>query len=542
MRFPLANWSSALSRRKFLGMFPAALALPAALPESFNAVRRVEGGGDVIDVRDFGAVGDGTQDDSIAIRNAVAELKSGDVLLFPSGQYRFTQRHPAGGAAISIVGISDVSIDFDTGAELLMDNLDDNGAGTSHGIVLRGPLERVSLHNVAVRWASQPALRSMGDGIRVVGYASDTSAVPDGWTGPGRPVSWVTLSDCRVESSPQAGVIMMGVSAITVDGLHVEYTMADGLHFNACRRGTVERYSATNTGDDGLALVTYYSPEARFDSASETFSFPALTEWSNTDFDVTDVHVSGGAANGVRLAGVNRSTVAAVVVDGISNGAGVMVDSASPDSGAGWHYVASRGVQLDGLTVEDSHTGLHVLARPNGSTGDAFSRFDLEVAGVAVNNCLYWSVLVESIATPPVTGISLIDCTVIDTEIGPGTGAVGLQRTQDVSLGTVSITTAKSAVAFSADNSAQFTIDQLNVTVTGPPLGSEAGGPFAVFQGSSGTVAAADLVWEQAPSSWLPVLIFSDSCVGGTPTNPEVSVGTVTTIPPKGEPVFVACR
>ena len=139
----------------------------------------------------------------------------------------------------------------------------------------------------------------------------------------------------------------------------------------------------------------------------------------------------------------------------------------------------------------------------------------------------------ESIATPPVTGISLIDCTVIDTEIGPGTGAVGLQRTQDVSLGTVSITTAKSAVAFSADNSAQFTIDQLNVTVTGPPLGSEAGGPFAVFQGSSGTVAAADLVWEQAPSSWLPVLIFSDSCVGGTPTNPEVSVGTVTTIPPK---------
>ena len=102
--------------------------------------------------------------------------------------------------------------------------------------------------------------------------------------------------------------------------------------------------------------------------------------------------------------------------------------------------------------------------------------------------------------------------------------------------------TAKSAVAFSADNSAQFTIDQLNVTVTGPPLGSEAGGPFAVFQGSSGTVAAADLVWEQAPSSWLPVLIFSDSCVGGTPTNPEVSVGTVTTIPPKGEPVFVACR
>ncbi|WMN01929.1 glycosyl hydrolase family 28-related protein [Rhodococcus erythropolis] len=538
----MANWSSALSRRKFLGMFPAALALPATQPESFNAVRRVENGGDILDVRDFGAVGDGAHDDSIAIGNAVAELKSGDVLLFPSGQYRFAQRHPTGGAAISIVGISYVSIDFDTGAELLMDNLDDNGAGTSHGIVFRGPLERVSLRNVAVRWASQPALRSMGDGIRVVGYASDTSAVLDGWTGPGRPASWVTLSDCRVESSPQAGVIMMGVSDITVDGLHVENTMADGLHFNACRRGTVERFSATNTGDDGLALVTYYSPEAQFDRASETFAFPTLTEWSNADFDVTGVHVSGGAANGVRLAGVDRSTVADVVVEGVSNGAGVMVDSASPDSGTGWHYVASRGVQLNGLSVADSHTGLHVLARPNGSIGDAFNRFDLELTGVAVDNCLHWSFLVESIADPPVTGILLSDCTVTDAEIGPGTAAVGLQRTQDVSLGTVSITTAKSAVAFSADNSAQFTIDQLNVTVTGPPLGSEAGGPFVVFQGSSGTVVAADLVWEQAPSSWLPVLTFSDSCVGGTPTNPEVTVGTVTTTPLKAEPIFVACR
>ena len=534
----------ALPRRSFLTMLPAALALTACsapLQESTRDVHLVSDVGEVLDVRDFGAVGDGIHDDSVAIGNAVSELESGGVLRFPLGTYRFAQRHPTGDAAISITGFSDVSIDFDAGAELLMDNLDVDGAGTSHGIVLRGPLERISLRNVTVRWATQPALRSMGDGIRVVGYPSETLTVAAGWTGSQGPAAGVMLLNCRVESSPQAGVIMMGVSDVTVDGLHVEKTMADGLHFNACRRGTIERFSATNTGDDGLALVTYYSAAAGYDNASETFSFPALGEWSNTDFDVTDVQVSGGAANGVRLAGVNRSTVTGVAVNGVSNGAGVMVDSASIDSGAGWHYVASRGVRLDGLTVADSQTGLHVLARPNGSTGDSFSRFDLDVTGVTVSDSLSWSVLVESIANPPVAGVRLGDCTVTDTEIAQGVGAVGLQRTQDVSLGTVSVTSAKSGLAFSADNSAQFAIDQLSVQVTGPQLGSE-DGPFAVIQGSSGTVVAADLVWQQAPSSWLPILIFSDSCVGGSPGNAEVNVGTVTTEPPKAEPIYVACR
>lgn len=536
---------SDLPRRSFLVMLPAALALTAcSIPVSGSTrdVRLVSDVGEVVDVRDFGAVGDGIHDDSAAIGNAVSELKSGGVLRFPLGTYRFAQHHPIDNAAISIVGVSDISLDFDAGAELLMDNLDSQGAGTSHGIVLRGPLARISLRNVTVRWATQPTLRSMGDGIRIVGYPSDASTVAAGWTGSQGPATEVMLFNCRVESSPQAGVIMMGVSDVTVDGLHVENTMADGLHFNACRRGIIERFSATNTGDDGLALVTYHSAAAGFDNASETFSFPALGEWSNTDFDIAGVQVSGGAANGVRLAGVNRSTVTGVAVTGVTNGAGVIIDSAAPNSGAGWHYVASREVLLEGLTVEDSHTGLHVLARPNGSSDDTFSRFDLDVTGVAVHDALRWSVLVESIATPALTGVRVSECTVTDTEIAQGIGAIGLQRTQGVSLGTVSVTSVKSGLALSVDNSAQFTIDQLNVEVTGPPLDSEAGGPFAVIQGSSGTVSAAELVWQQAPSSWLPVLIFSDNCVGGLPGTPEVSVGTVTTSPPKAEPVFVACR
>ena len=149
---------------------------------------------------------------------------------------------------------------------------------------------------------------------------------------------------------------MMGVSDITVSGLRVRDTMADGLHFNACRRAKVTGFSGTDTGDDGLALVTYYEDAFRFDPASETFAFPNLTDWSNSDFTIKDVEIAGGHANGVRLSGVNGVTLSGLTVRGHKSGSGVMIDSATKASGAGWFYVASRGVRLDQIVVEHCET------------------------------------------------------------------------------------------------------------------------------------------------------------------------------------------
>jgi hypothetical protein len=508
-----------LSRRHFLGLIPAAVVLASCSDDSSNSesTRNVPDSGPVRNVRDFGALGNGKHDDSDAISKAVAEMKSGDVLRFPPGTYRFAQRDPSGDAAIIIAGISDVAVEFDDGAELLMDNLDDDGAGTSHGIVVRGPVSGIALRNVKVRWAEQPAQRSFGDGIRVVGYPSDSTKVPEKWTGSDGPATGVSLSNCRIESSPQAGVIMMGVSDITVADLHIENTMADGLHFNACRRGQITNYSATNPGDDGLALVTYYSKNNGFDNDAETFSFPELNDWSNADFTITDVVVAGGAANGVRLAGAGRSTINSVAVRGVRDGSGVVVDSASVDSDAEWDYVASRGVNVSGLTVESSETGLHVLARPEGSADDRFSRFDVTVSGMTVRDCPRWSVLVESIADQPVTGVRVDDCTITAGSIDDDTGIVGLQTTRDISLGNLSIESSAPSVAFSANSSTRFQLDQLRVTVTGPGPDPESAGAFAQFQVSSGTIASAELNWADAPASWTPVSMNIRGCTDGSP-------------------------
>ncbi|HEY9263546.1 MAG TPA: glycosyl hydrolase family 28-related protein, partial [Mycobacterium sp.] len=242
-----------LSRRALLagaGVAAAAAALPGC-----------QRGRGIVDVRAFGARGDGVTDDSRAIQAAAAALRPHHTLYFPRGTYRFAQPHPSGDAAIVLAGVSDVAVEFDPAAEVVMDNLDPaTHTGTSHGLLVRGPASRIALRRVNIRWADD-AQRSLGDGIRVLGNP-----------GGGAPVAGITLTDCAVRASPQAGVIMMGVADITVTGLQVADTNADGLHFNGCRRATVDDYRATNTGDDGLALVTYFSPEPAFDNDSATFS------------------------------------------------------------------------------------------------------------------------------------------------------------------------------------------------------------------------------------------------------------------------------
>ena len=56
-----------------------------------------------VNVRDFGAVGDGIADDTTAIQNAVNSLSSGDILYFPSGTYLIT-------TTINFTGLSNIEI------------------------------------------------------------------------------------------------------------------------------------------------------------------------------------------------------------------------------------------------------------------------------------------------------------------------------------------------------------------------------------------------------------------------------------------------
>lgn len=514
-----------MSRRRFLLATPAAIALTACSPAAPKST---------VNVREHGAVGDGTADDSAAIISAVAALTPGSVLHFPAGRYRFAQRNPRHGAAITVTGLSQIDIDFAADAEIVMDNVDQhNNTGTSHCILIRGPTSDIALRNVHVRWAQQTK-RSMGDGIRIVGYPDGVDRVPDGWTGPAAPVRGVTISDCLIQSAPQAGVAMMGVSDITVTNLRSENTQADGLHFNACRRAKIDGHTAVNTGDDGLALVTYFTDTSSYDAAAQTFAFPGLTDWSNADFSIRNVAVSGGRANGVRLAGALRVDIEGLTVDDVQHGAAVMIDSATAGHEVDWEYVSARDVTLSGLDAEDCETGIHVLARPAETVDRRFLDFAVDIADARLRRCTNWSVRIESLSDQRVTGVSLGSATIEATSAAGGNGGVGLADARDVHFGHLTIEHAQAVTTFSAINTGQLTVDDLDLTVTLPKASAEAA-PCARFENTDGVIDAMAVRWPSASEQWTPVLLTPPAACD--PVRPPLVVNTLTV-----EPSFLADR
>ncbi|CAN5208996.1 hypothetical protein BH09ACT8_BH09ACT8_57740 [soil metagenome] len=482
--------------------------LPTAAAAALAACGRAAQLRTVVNVRDYGTVGDGKADESAAIKAAVAALRPGCVLRFPSGSYRFAQRHPSGSAAIAIIGLSDVAIEFDTGTELVMDNLDENtGAGTSHGILIRGPASRIALRNIKIRWSRQTT-RSFGDGIRILGYPAGIPSPPVGWTGPPTPVDDVEISGCEVRSSPQAGVILIGTSGIKISGLKVQGTSADGLHFNACRQASVDDFSAQDNGDDGLALVTYFAESTTFDEAAQTFAFPALTDWSNADFAITNITVAGGRANGVRLSGVNRVSLTGLTASDRQSGAGVMVDSASTvRAESAWRYVASRGVRLSKVAVSGCETGVHVLARPSDTGDSRFTDFDVDITDATFRSCSNWSVRIESPTAQPVAGVALRACDVDASSSTGGHGGVGMGNAALITLGDISVTHTQPVILFSATDTANFMLNRLQLTITDSGTREFAPIPCALFEDSSGTVNELSVRWLDAPATWIPIRV-----------------------------------
>lgn len=383
----------------------------------------------IVDITDYGAVGDGVTDDSAAIKAAQAALTSGDTLYIPPGDYRFAQQHPAGNAAILLEGLSNVTVDFAPGARLLMDNLDANGYGTSHGIRVEGAASNVAILNPTIEWVTRPSARSFGDGISVLGWPSDTPP-PAGWTGSTGTVQFVSIVNGRVVNAPQTGAVIMGASDVTVTNFTAIGTLADGLHFNADRRVTVDGLVALNTGDDGLAFVTYYdaSQTWTYGPTDGPFNQAGLGEWNNGGSMASHISVTGGRANGVRVQGGYDITISDVTVNGKDNG--IQVNSAMATAPGDWTSLASRDIDISDVTISGAQTGI-VLAT-NNIDGTEDSRWwdfsGVSISDVTIHGSKNWSLAVETpgTTTSKLAGVTLrnIDADAYDVD-GPYTGGNG---------------------------------------------------------------------------------------------------------------------
>lgn len=382
--------------------------MPAAVKTSASYERRARR---IINVRDFGARGNGVENDATAIDAAVAAMSNGSVLVFPPGSYLYSKTANSGNnqAAIKLSGLSRIGVVFDPGAELVLDTLTGGGTnGTRHGILVLGSCDDVVISGAKVRWDPVPASRTLGDGFRFLGYPGD-GAVAGGWTATTGTIRNVQLVDCTAEDTPQTGAIFMGCTDVRVSNFRTNDTLADALHFNACRRVRLEGHTAVGAGDDGLALVTYYHATDVAQGTDGPFNTSALGEWNNGFSSFTNVSVSGGSANGVRVAGLYSSALSNVSVRDKAS-SGIVVDAGEAGGSHAWTYEASRGVAISNATVNDVDTGFLVeVFNSDVNDDERWWRYDLIMSGLVARDCANRHLRVQGTGTADgaIAGVSI---------------------------------------------------------------------------------------------------------------------------------------
>ena len=340
-----------------------------------------------VNVRWFGARGDGIADDRTAFEAVCDYLRSagGGHIRIPFGTYRIGRRpsprftdHFAKEGAITLAGISAATIEFDRGAKLLMDNLNPiTGLGDQfHGIVVRGPAANINILHPWIVWRQLPSGRSQGSGIVLYGYPDDNGHDPDG-TGL---LHHVRVVDSRVERAPQAGLVMSGCSDIMVTSHTAVGTLADGFHANACRRVIADTVVGIDTGDDVCAFVTYYDPKRIIGRqvGIDPYSQPALNEWCGNQSVVRTVIATGGQANGVRIAGGFGVCIETVQVE--AKNCGAIVNSTISSE---WTMLGARNCRIGVVQARRCGTGVLVQSENVGPQHpSAFWDFDVQIDAV----------------------------------------------------------------------------------------------------------------------------------------------------------------
>jgi hypothetical protein len=336
-------------------------------------------------VKDFGATGDGSTDDSTAIDAFCDWLNAnGGTGIITAGTYRYaTDLSAATIGAINITA-SDVEIIFMGGATLYMDNIVSN-VGKSDGISIQEGIENIRLVNPRVVWSSKPTTRNERAGIAGYGYPSETDV------GGYKCITNIQIENPYIENSAGPGLIFYGCQDVHLIGVTtLVNTNADGVHFNYTRRFTVDKIIGLETYDDTFACVNYYHATEVWDNNTPG-DYPlqgnGFTGWNGNDSFVGDIYTIDGTSNATRLAGAQNVAIRNIY----GNGKGTCFKSDSAiENGTtvGWTYYASRNCTIDNIFADTCDTGLLLDSlNCDESDGDNYYKFDIRVGRLYSKAC-----------------------------------------------------------------------------------------------------------------------------------------------------------
>ncbi len=194
-----------------------------------NLDSRVKKGELVVNVTDFGAKGDGSTDDTAALVDAVAALQPGATLYFPSGDYVVERLYMANLNGFRVLG---------AGATL-------TGSDPAKTIVRLANCSFFEVRGLNVHHAAATTRNSTGYGFNLSGCTD------------------YSLASNVVYGTAAAGILSFGGNRGTVTGNTVRDNLADGIHHTGGSQNiSVVGNHTDNTGDDGIAVVSYQSDGA----------------------------------------------------------------------------------------------------------------------------------------------------------------------------------------------------------------------------------------------------------------------------------------
>lgn len=216
-----------------------------------------------VNVKDYGAVGDGVTNDTAAINSAIAALTNYSTLLFPAGRYLITT-----GGISSLANLSYVRI-HGNGAQLYSTTTGASG----NFLVIDSTCSHIDIDNIG--FVGSATVRGSGIGIRL--YSSYSSVSKCFFSG---------MSDfaIHVSNSGAAYTQWVNIAENIIVG-----PLGDGIHVGNALQVTLTGNNISGTGDDGIGII------------ADSTSFPPsrITAVGNLIYNVGSVGIRVNEANDI---------------------------------------------------------------------------------------------------------------------------------------------------------------------------------------------------------------------------------------------------